>query len=664
MGFLQRTAKLSARAVRAGLTPSLVSYFFWIGGITSIFGAWTFISYTPIEEFLCNIPGEVNITNGWTVGCGNCSDTLMLCDKSDCWRHAFNLSWQLDAATPNGQYYDAFQEAALDSTCNSLAMSADSPVGMLSNILDRRLNTGKPQVSESCVTWNCRVLARAFMRSLGSHLTGPGTCTNENPSVKSPWQASECTCDAIPVAMAQATSFRTLCGSMATGLRNAVYQRHLSNKDACFQGSMAASATAHPIELGAFSVDTNCESVFESSLSTMGWFANKNYILANIPVPTDFPIQSACRKVMCTAFVATLSLPECNFTTNTQLNTDTTSTVLTAIAAECQNEGLTLTPQSMCAEPSFNESAYCDSLAGGRRLDDGTDTESLPSLELELLRQAVQDESADRKRNLTEVQERAEADHFRRPPSHPVQAVVGFDGVEVFASETDDDLRECGGNFCSSERRLQTVVATPAPPPLQEYTTTPWSTCTCYMQCVPGVRTRSVSCPAGVTCQEPKPSAAQSCVCKHCSDCDILLFVLATAGAYLFTGVVSFLLWLGFVAVAQLEEDDYTEMSIGLKCLGCFCKFLPIITKLMTYITMLLIILLVVTALVPIGEPFSDCKGNQTLTVLAIGGVLVWLVQLLVGVYMHRFKPMPPWLHSASSGAMKFLLKPLNAVGP
>ena len=73
--------------------------------------------------------------------------------------------------------------------------------------------------------------------------------------------------------------------------------------------------------------------------------------------------------------------------------------------------------------------------------------------------------------------------------------------------------------------------------------------------------------------------------------------MLITAFAYLFQGVVSFLLWLGFVIVAFLEEvhvqrlpaadslsyfwplwlfivvthcsfleDDYTEMSIGLKC--------------------------------------------------------------------------------------------------
>lgn len=667
MGFLQRTARLSAKAVRAGLTPSLVSYFFWIGCITSVFGGWALISYTPIEEYLCNIPGEVNITNGWTVGCGNCTDTLMLCDKSDCWRHAFNLTWQLDASTANGQYYDAFQEAALDSTCNSLVLSADSPVSMLSNILDRRLNPSKPQVSESCVTWNCRVLVRAFMRSLGSQLTGPGTCTNEIPSVKPSWQATECPCDEVAITMAQASSVRTLCGAMSAGLQTGVYSRQLAAKDTCFSGSMAAAETAYPIESGQFSTNINCQSVFEASQSTLGWFADKNYILANLATGATFDIPSYCRKVMCTAFVSTLQLPECNFTGNAPLTSGVvTAANLGAIATECANEGMTLTDESMCAEQSFNESAYCVALFGsGRRLvDQGLSTFHKFELDTVIRSIAVPSEEqvANELQTSDEVGSQNAEKSLPRRFGHAAlqEAVVGYEGVEVLQEDIQDELQECGGagNFCSSERRLQTnptaAPSTAAATNLQEYTTTAWSMCTCYMQCVPGVRTRSVSCPAGVTCQEPKPSSAESCTCKHCSDCDVLLF-----------GVVSFLLWLGFVIVAFLEEDDYTEMSIGLKCLGCFCKFLPIITKLMTYVTMLLIILLSVTALVPIGEPFSDCKGSATFTVLAIGGVSIWVVQLVVGVYMHRYKPMPPWLHTASSsGAMKFIFKPLNCVGP
>ncbi|CAK9118626.1 unnamed protein product [Durusdinium trenchii] len=577
--------------------------------------------------------------------------------------------------SPAGQFYDAFQEAALDSTCNSLAMSADSPATMLSNIEDRRLSPSKPQVSESCVTWNCRVLLRAFVRSLSPQLTGPGACTNSNPPIKPPWQATDCTCDAETITMAQATSFRTLCGSMAAGLRIAVYDRHVASKDACYQGSMAAAAAAYPLDIRDFAIDTNCESILQNSQSTLEWFAVRDYItksLASGGTSATYPIASYCRKVMCTAFVATLQLPECNFENGTYFTSAVvTTTTLDAIATDCANEGMTLTTASMCAEPAFNVSSYC-AANNVRRLDElDMDLNVQPGVKALLAslvpeRKRDQEEATVPEAPIEEVSFQAER-HTSFGHAALQNAVVGFDGVEVF-DQNLDDLENCGGNFCTSDRRLQTATTAPATAPasnLQEYTTTPWSTCTCYMQCIPGVRTRSVSCPAGVTCQEPKPSSAQSCVCKHCSDCDVLLFVLITAFAYLFQGVVSFLLWLGFLVVAFLEEDDYIDMSIGLKCIGCFCKFLSIITKIMTYATMLLIILLTITALVPIGDAFSDCKDNATFTMLAIGGICVWVVQLIVGVYMHKYKPMPPWLHTASSSGIKRLFfKPLNVVGP
>jgi len=433
---------------------------------------------------------------------------------------------------------------------------------------------------------------------------------------------------------------------------------------------MEAAATAFPTEIGQFSTNTNCESVFENTQSTLGWFERKTYIQANLATGATFEIPSYCRKVMCSAFVSTLQLPECNFTTNTALTGGVvTATNLAAIATECANEGLTLTDASMCAETSFNESAYCVALFGsGRRMMEslstfsGSETMIQPEAKIKI--------AAEQGEAFKQVHQQTAETSSHKRFGHAVlqEAVVGYEGVEVFQEDSTEDLQGCAGDVCSPERRLQTATPSPPTPPttnLQEYTTTVWSTCTCYMQCIPGVRTRSVSCPAGVTCQEPKPSSAESCVCKHCSDCDVLLFVLITAFAYLFQGVVSFLLLLGFGLVAFMEEDDYTDMSCGLKCLGCFCKFLPIITKLMTYVTMLLIILITVTALIPIGEPFSDCKGSSTFTVLAIGGISIWVVQLLVGVYMHRFKPMPPWLHTASSsGVKKLLFKPLNCVGP
>jgi len=508
------------------------------------------------------------------------------------------------------------------------------------------------------------------MRSLGSELTGPGPCDNGPPSVKPPWNAQDCSCNDMTITMQTATDFRTLCGAMAEGLRSAVFDRHLSRKDECYQGNMAVAAAVHPMQYSTFSVSVNCQELFAGSLSVLNWFSAKYYLLANLAPPATFVIEPDCRMVMCTAFENMLSNPACNFTTNTELNTRATASLMTEIATECQAEGMTLTPESMCAEPSLNESTYCISLFG-RRLEDLSEPD--PSDFDFWLRAFVEEQG----RKLAKATLKDEVLQANGPGAvtakHlPIglatqQAVVAYDGVE--ASTADEQLEDCGGNYCSMDRRLQ-VPATPTAAAttdanLQEYTVTPWSSCTCYQQCVPGVMTRSVSCPAGVTCKEPKPSPAMSCVCKHCSDCDVLLFVLATAAAYGGTGLISFLLWLGFLGVAQLEEDDYTEMSCAMKCLGCFCRFLPIVIKLMTWTTMLLIILLTVTALVPVGEVFSDCKDSVVFTQLAVGGIIVWVVQLVVGIYMHRNKPMPPWLHTArSSGALKFICRPLNVVGP
>lgn len=52
--------------------------------------------------------------------------------------------------------------------------------------------------------------------------------------------------------------------------------------------------------------------------------------------------------------------------------------------------------------------------------------------------------------------------------------------------------------------------------------------------------------------QEPKPSSAESCVCKHCSDCDVLLFVAASA-------------W------SPSLRDEHTGADTGVRrCAGCW----------------------------------------------------------------------------------------------
>merc|ERR1712203_1069828 len=63
---------------------------------------------------------------------------------------------------------------------------------------------------------------------------------------------------------------------------------------------------------------------------------------------------------------------------------------------------------------------------------------------------------------------------------------------------------------------------------LPENAVSAWSPCTCYFQCIPGVRTREVTCPDATQCADPEPSSFQACDCEHCADCqiDFQLFIL------------------------------------------------------------------------------------------------------------------------------------------
>ncbi|CAE8634399.1 unnamed protein product, partial [Polarella glacialis] len=160
---------------------------------------------------------------------------------------------------------------------------------------------------------------------------------------------------------------------------------------------------------------------------------------------------------------------------------------------------------------------------------------------------------------------------------------------------------------------------------LEAWSTTDWSKCTCYQQCVPGVTTRSVSCPVGVTCKRVKPPSAKACVCAHCSDCMVSWTVWGMAAGYGLNGIVGLLLFVAFLSVSGYDEDDYTDMRCcPTKTLGCICRSLPVIIKVMTYILLFATIALVVQAVVPVGEFSSDCKNSSALRSLSVGGVAIW----------------------------------------
>lgn len=199
----------------------------------------------------------------------------------------------------------------------------------------------------------------------------------------------------------------------------------------------------------------------------------------------------------------------------------------------------------------------------------------------------------------------------------------------------------------------------------QDWTTSAWSRCTCLQQCVSGVTVRSVTCPAGVTCKDPKPSSAMSCICEHCANCSVSWTNWAFVVLYCSQGGLSLFMWLAFWKVSMLEEDDLSDMRCATKCLGFFCKFLPVSLRIFTYAELILVVYVFGVVVIPLGSFESDCRAFNPGRVHATANLVIWLVQLAFGIYMRRNKPMPPWLYNAvPDGVIKILCAPIRAIGP
>lgn len=445
----------SGRLFAAG--SRMLSYYFWLAGVSGLLGALCYFEHDNVARFTCSLPAE----------CGACSDTVMLCDKQPCWRHAFNLTWQTEASTPDGLYQGVFQEAVLDQACNTLVREADSPVTLLTSITTLRAkNSAVP--SEACISWNCQVLRRAFSNCLSAR------------GLNSSSAANDCPCNDMAMSAEEAQSVQSLCGFMPNEL---------------------AAVRARVAEVNTVNVS---------------------------------------------------QLRPAQFTT--------------------------------------------------------------------------------------------------RPIVGSLQSLPNVSGVSG---------RICQGKDCGSERRLQTV---------QEWSVSEWSECTCYLQCTAGVRTRSVSCPPGVSCAEQKPSDAKPCTCEHCSNCSVQPYVFGMGISYSINGGTAFWLWLAFLALSTCDEDDFVGMSWSLKFLGCFCKCVPPVTKVMAVVTLFFTSVITLTTLTPLelrpGDRYSDCRGSSSMKQMAYGGAAAWLFIFTVGIYVHKRKPKPPWLHAELSGALGLLWKPFSIFGP
>lgn len=200
---------------------------------------------------------------------------------------------------------------------------------------------------------------------------------------------------------------------------------------------------------------------------------------------------------------------------------------------------------------------------------------------------------------------------------------------------------------------------------VKEFVTTSWSKCTCYRQCMPGIKKRKVTCLTGSPCQDPPPLSIVPCKCTNCAYCEVTWTIYGITAGYGVVGLTALLLFLAFLFVTKLEDDDLTDMSWRVKALGCFCKFLPIMIYSSTYVASIFVVILLVQSFLPVGTWCSDCKASGTIRMVSLSAAACWLLQMAIGIYMRRNKRMPPALHVASKkGLMSFLCAPLRAIGP
>jgi len=696
--FLQKCSVLGLRLGRFLLTANVEQYFLYNGILYLILGGVTYLAHEETHAFLCNVPPQSAYGGR---GCDFCSDKLLLCPKMDCWWMAENLTFIKSANSPDKAYYQQRLESALDADCRDLVVDADGPREMLSGIIARRSSSGGAAPTAGCVAYHCAVLLNAVLRSHSTDLAGLGldgdaTCTDAY-GVKlaaTPARAKACTCDNEVQALTveEASSFASLCGPMAdelTGLD--MFRLNLKkSKDDCYAdtsiGYYTRIANTQPERAMLTFNNRNCSYLTQAAFTAFEWFALKDYETSLYTLgrtPYKFNVPSICTLDFCEIFNSTLYYSKCDWTGDPSLAAMTMND-FDSLASSCPGHGFTV--EAICRIANNGPTSLCSQYAASPASSHaGGSPAATPSLPTPASGGATS--------------RRLASTAGRRPPGAIARAVATGGGPRpcvagpgevgrVSAPGSADVLSNLQSGLtgkrappllapllavspapakAGGEARQLQSVATAAPSvhndDLHDWTVSAYSQCTCLQQCTEGMQYRSVTCPSGMTCKEPKPPTSKACQCGHCTDCKIEAVLLGLVVTYAFQGASCLLLGVAFWSVSYLREDDLSEMRFGTKFLGCFCKAWPLLVRLVVYVT-LLFVLYISFAVIP-GTGYMDlCSSVESLWLLAIVISVCFVLQLAAGIVMTR-KPMPPWLHnSVKKGLATLLMAPIRAIGP
>uniref|UniRef100_A0A7S4UIS0 Uncharacterized protein n=1 Tax=Alexandrium monilatum TaxID=311494 RepID=A0A7S4UIS0_9DINO len=708
--FLQRCSQLGLRLAKFLLTANVEQYFLYNGILYLILGGITYLTNGNSHDFLCNIPPQASYGGR---GCEFCSDKLLLCPKQDCWWMAENLTYMRSADSPDKSYYQQRLESSLDSDCRDLVVAAGGPRSMLSGIITQRASSGGVSPTAGCVTYHCAVLLNAVLRSESTDLAGLGMegaakCTDEY-GVKlatTPEKKEECTCDGEVLALTveEASSFNALCGSMAASLTGLdMFRLNLrKTKDACYADTAIAyytiMMTYQPERASQTFHNMNCSYLTQTAFTAFEWLTLKDYntqLYVSGRSRYTFSVPSICVLDFCDIFNQTLYYDKCYWADDQSLSAMTLDD-FNSVSSNCPGKGFTV--EAICKLINNGPVSLCGQYITSSA-STGTSAAPTPSPS-----PAGGGATSRRLGTAAHQPRRAAAGAVAASGGHQPCTPGSGDVGRVCVPGSADVLSALHGGLTGAPRppslpapgEAPLLGRPPEPPPailpgiasaggtarklqtqsastqqsssvnnddLPDWVVSSYSQCTCLTQCTEGMQYRSVTCPSGMTCKEPKPSTSKSCVCGHCTDCQIQLVLKGLTAIYMFQGISCLLLWLAFWAVSYLKEDELSEMSCGTKFLGCFCKVWPVLVRIVVYVT-LCFVLFISFVVIPGTGYMNLCSSVESLWMLAIVISVCFVLQLAAGIIMKR-KPMPPWLHnSVKSGIATLLMAPIRAIGP
>jgi len=619
-----KTGYSRCRACTRTLTTISISvYFFWSGLGYIIVASIQAGTYSPIHDALCAIDAQ-------NMGCSNCPDILLLCEKDACWRYAMNLTIMTQADTADDDLHLEFLSAVKDAACTEEIQLATDPVDVLVGMYTRQTSsstTGQATVTSDCSTFHCAVKEVALFNTDLNTAAGTG-CTN-NHGLKPSSEASDCPCSSVELTYSDSIDADTFCS--ATTVIALYFNEELAEKDECTQTVVNAAVAVYSSSAVDMYQDSTCQDLLQSAANVAEWFQ-----LYDINTDSDstYSVTTACLDVFCAAWNSTVF--DCSWSTSPLL--DFSSTYVDAADTYCKTRIVEMDVVGysrgiICANAVNTTPSYCDT----------TTTASARSL--------------------------------------GVATTTNFDFP---ASKVRDEATPCVGTSClagwpaPAPQVARNLQPSPTPTPsgvtasnddYPDYTVGDYSSCTCYQQCTAGLRSRSVTCLADA-CREPKPTDGEECTCSHCADCHAEILIIIVMIAYFSQGGISMMCFMAFIYFQNKSDDVAIRFSIPMKIFGAAVKNLPSFVRFSVLISFFLVAYLAIICFVPsdVIAFQTDCNSVLLLQICVVISFGMSLLLLFFGRLAKLTTRRPAWFYSPVRnhwpGPLRRLDHMIRAMGP